>query len=201
MQAMKKLVLILLLLPFLAVKAQSFAKKQIDLNIGLGLGNTFIASGTTSTFPPVSASLDIGITDAISIGGIIGYAGATWRFTGSDYCNNGNGNGGYYTYVDEYKWRYYIFGIRGAYHFAEFIKNDKIDLYLGAMLGENYARYTWTTTDVCPKTASSYGQTSGGFIFAGYAGCRYRFTDKIGAFAELGYGLSILNLGLNIKLQ
>jgi hypothetical protein len=40
----------------------------------------------------------------------------------------------------------------------------------------------------------------GGFTYNVFVGGRYYFTDNIGAFAELGYGISILNLGLCVKL-
>jgi len=42
--------------------------------------------------------------------------------------------------------------------------------------------------------------TSGGLTWSGFLGARYQFKEKIGAFAELGYGVSFLNLGLRLKL-
>jgi hypothetical protein len=38
-----------------------------------------------------------------------------------------------------------------------------------------------------------------GFIWAAYAGARYRFTKHVGIFGELGYGIVVFNAGLNIK--
>ena len=43
------------------------------------------------------------------------------------------------------------------------------------------------------------GSDYGGFIWSLNAGIRYRFSEHVGIFAELGYGISILNLGLNFK--
>lgn len=197
---MKKWLLYLLLLPSF-VSAQSFRKSQLDLNLGIGFGTTFIGSGTYQRFPPLSASLDYGITDQLSLGGYLGYAGASWRWVGTDYCNSGSGvGGGWYAYEDTYRWRYYIFGVRAAFHFAEFVKNDQVDLYLGAMLGANVASSSFSTTSPCPRPTYVVN-SGGGFIFSAYAGCRYRFTDKIGAFAEIGYGIAIINLGLNVRLD
>jgi hypothetical protein len=197
---MKKIILALLLLPLLSA-AQSFKTGQLALNLGVGFGTTFIGSGTYNRIPPISASLDYGLTDQISLGGYFGFSGASWRWTGSDYCNNGNGvGGGFYAYEDIYRYRYYIFGVRGAYHFAEFIDNDKVDLYLGLMLGFNAATSKFTTTSPCPRPAYVFN-SGGGFIFSAFAGCRYRFTEQFGAFAELGYGIAVLNIGLNVKLR
>ncbi|HXB42368.1 MAG TPA: hypothetical protein VNZ49_17650 [Bacteroidia bacterium] len=185
------------------MNAQSFQKQQVDLNIGFGLGNTFVGSGTASMFPPISASLEYGITDAISIGGYLGYAGATWRYIGRDWCPAGNGNGNaygnYYDYTDTYSWSFYIIGLRGAYHFEKFVKNDKVDLYAGLMLGDDIAKYKYSTTDPCTNHVAYSSPSYGGFIWSGFAGCRYRFTDKVGIFGELGYGVAYLNLGLNLK--
>lgn len=190
------------MLPLLAA-AQSFKKSQLDLNLGIGLGSTFYGAGTWKHFAPVSASLGYGVTDQISLGGYLGYAAASWRWAGSDYCNNGNGvGGGYYTYEDIWRWRYYMIGVRGAYHFAEFIPEEKIDLYLGLLLGANIASGSFTSTAPSWCERPSYTiRSGGGFLFAGYAGCRYRFTETVGAFAELGYGVSWLTIGVNFRLQ
>jgi len=197
---MKKIFVVMLFLPLLNLKGQSFEKSQVDLNLGLGLGNSFARSGAYRSIPVINASLEVGITDAISLGGYLGFAGATWRYSGTAWCNNG-ANSGYYNYEDEYRWSFFLTAVRCGYHFAEFIPNDKIDLYLGLMLGNNYARYTFHTSDPCPSHVKGYGSGYGGFFWSGYAGCRYRFTDKIGAFAELGYGVSYLNVGVNFKLK
>lgn len=198
---MKKLKLfVLTLLPFMA-GAQSFQKSQLDLNLGVGIGSTFATANYRNAFP-VSASLDYGVTDNISVGGYLGFATAAWKFYGWDYCNYGNGAGNRFYYEDTYRWTYYIVGVRGAFHFAEFIKNDKVDLYAGLMLGDNIAHSTWSTNSPCPDHGYYWGGSSqGGFIFSGFAGCRYRFTDKVGVFAEIGYGVSYLNLGVNFKFQ
>jgi hypothetical protein len=197
---MKLKIFFLLCLPFLGT-AQSFQQSQMDLNVGLGLGTTF-AYGNYRNMPPISASLDYGVTKNISVGAYLAFAAATWRNYYWEYCNSGNGVGNKYYVSDTYRWNYYILGVRGAFHFAEFIDNDKIDLYAGLMLGDNIAHSSWTTDSPCPDHGYYWtGSSQGGFIFSGFAGCRYRFTEKVGAFAELGYGISYLNLGVNFKLQ
>ncbi|MBI3511297.1 MAG: hypothetical protein HY064_11580 [Bacteroidetes bacterium] len=180
------------------MEAQSFLKGQKDINLGIGIGNNIVRGGGTHLLPPISFSFDYGITGAISVGGYLGVTGASYIYSAWENCGNGNGNGQYYT--DTYKWHYDIYGIRGAYHFAQFIKMDKLDAYGGIMLGYDYAHYRYTTTSTCPGHVGYYGSiTYGGAVFSAYAGARYRFTDKIGAFAELGYGISYLTIGVNFK--
>jgi hypothetical protein len=181
--------------------AQSFVKGQKDLDIGLGLGNNFYSyyGNRTSALPAIGLSFDYGITDDISLGGYLGFAGATWTYSGTDYCNHGVGNGGWYNYTDTYKWTFTIIGVRGAYHFAKLIPNDKIDLYAGLMLGDDFAHESYSTTAPCSDHVAFYTSTLGGFAWSGFLGCRYRFNDHAGIFGELGYGISYLTIGFNYK--
>ena len=188
---------------FMAVNAQSqdqaFQKGQKDLNIGIGLGNTIVDGYAYNVWPPISVSLDYGVTDDISIGGYLGFTGASDKYTGWENYGPGNSNGGGY-YTDTYRWTYYIVGARAAYHFGKFIKVPKLDLYAGLMLGYDFAHYSYSTTSVYPNHYDNSYQSYGGFAFSIYGGARYRFTDKVGAFAELGYGISFFTLGVNFKL-
>jgi hypothetical protein len=175
--------------------AQSFLKGQKDLNIGLGLGNRFVGRGYSRSLPAFNLSLDYGITDEISLGAYFGYSAATYEYQLYRQC--GNGNFGYYN--DVYHWTFYILGVRGAYHFAKLIPEEKLDLYAGLFLGNAFGRYTFSSNDPCGSKGFYGNDYLGGVVFAGFLGARYRFTDNLGAFCELGYGLSYLTLGLNLK--
>lgn len=196
-------VIILLVVGFTSsTNAQSFAKQQIDINFGVGIGNTFIQRGAVKVLPAISTSFDYGVSDAISIGAYLGYSSATYNIFGSSYCPPGNGNGNafgnYFNYTDTYKYKFSIVGLRGAYHFAKFINNDRTDLYLGAMAGANFVQSEYSTNDICGHVATPVHKYNA-FIFSGFAGLRYRFTEHVGVFAELGYGISYATLGINFK--
>ena len=83
------------------------------LNIGVGLRSFYI---------PIGASLEVGITDEISVGGMA--AVASWSGYGS------------VTY----------FGARGSYHVNELLKlnEEKLDLYAGAGLGYQSWNYKYS---------------------------------------------------------
>lgn len=174
----------------------------MDFNLGLGLGTTFYsraaytAPGYSFTrIPTISASGEYAVTNAIGVGGYFGYTSFKWTYASSWY-----NNGGWHNYVDTYKYSFFILGARGAYHFDEFIKIDKLDCYAGLMLGYNIAKATYSTTDPSRGNIAYTGASYGGFAYSVFAGARYRFTDNIGVFGELGYGISILNIGLNVKI-
>jgi len=184
-----------------SLSAQSFDQGQVDFNFGLGLGRYGNLKNSYTYFPPLSLSVDYGITKEISVGGYFGYSGASWRYSGSGYCNNGSGVGSYfYTYNDTYKWRFYTLGVRGAYHFDRFIKINKIDLYAGLFLGNTFSQSSYSTDALCDKHFVNYSYSYGGFAYSLFLGGRYRFNEHFGVFTELGYGISYMTFGLNYKL-
>ena len=198
---MKTKLIIALFVIGMTANAQSFQKGQVDINLGYGIGNTFIDSKYDVTLPGASLALDLGIGDAVSLGVYVAQAKAEWKVVGTDVCNNGNGNGNFsYTYEYAHKASHLIVAIRAGYHL---IKADKLDGYAGILLGNNFEtdEYTINTNPFCDKLNKLYFDNKyyDGFKAALYAGARYRFTNNIGIFGELGYGIVVLNIGLNVK--
>ena len=166
------------------VERGAFTKGSVDLNLGVGIGATFYDGSAKASLPPIGVSLEFGITDKISIGGYIGHSSATSELSFPDF------TGGTTNY--EWKYSYTIIGIRGGYHFA--VKNPKLDPYVGLLLGYNVA-----SVDLGDFNGAE--PSVGGIAYSGYLGARYRFSEKMGVFAELGYGISYLQLGLNVKFK
>lgn len=202
---MKRKITNLLVIASMFAFGSSFAQdaykeggSQVNLGVGFITNFVTIPSGTgytTHSIPPISASYEYGITDKISVGGYLGYTSTGWDYT---YTTNDLTKAGF-PKVDATStttYSYTIFGVRGSYHFAT---SDKLDPYAGAMLGYNVASVSWTTNDpntgginIAPVAASAVA-------FSAHLGARYFFTDNIGAFAEIGYGVAIANLGLTLK--
>ncbi len=173
-KSMAILSLFVLTLVFAPRAKAQYAVGQIDLNLGIGLIPTF---GVGTGGLPISVSGEYGITEEIGVGAYLGYSRSRdnlFLFGDATYS-------------------YLIFGARGSYHFD--VAQDPWDLYAGAMLGYNRASVTYQNAGagLAPEAAS-------GITYSLFAGARYRFTDQIGAFGELGYGISIINLGLTLKL-
>ena len=169
-------------LSFSNVNAQAnFAGKgQIDINAGVGLLRTIYGTHST-TVPPVSVSAEMGITDKISVGGYIGYTATKDYFWAddNDYAN--------YSFT--------IIGARGSYHFNLI---DKMDTYAGLMLG--YAIASSKIVSDNPYL-DDFSAAASGMALSAYVGGRYNFSENLGAFAELGWGISVLNVGVTFKLK
>lgn len=142
------------------------------LNAGIGLGS-YGLYGTGGL--PITASFEHGITDKISAGINIGYIQRK--------------------YWHDWKYRYFIFGVRGSYHFNELlnISEPKLDVYGGA--GLIYRRYKFIYTE--NGTAHDYNSSGGSLDINLHAGGRYKLNDHIGAYAEVGYGISPLQIGVS----
>jgi len=178
---MKKTILIFFACIAVAfVQAQPFQKGTTSVNAGLGLGTAL--GGLGKVRPAISVSADHGVwqvggRDVVSLGGYVGNTG--YKYSYEDYTA---------------KWNYNIIGARGAYHYNGFEKLSDLDVYGGIMLGYNIVKYS--SNDSEEYWGGSYGS---GLGFSGFVGGRWFFGDKFGAYAELGYGVSVLNVGVTVK--
>lgn len=170
---MKKILMILTLVAISEMALAQHEAGDMNLNVGIGLGNTLVAG--SQSIPPIGASFEYGIKDEISVGGFLGYTSSDFTYPGGDW-----------------KYSYTIIGLRGSYHY-DFLGNEKIDTYGGAMLGYYLLNVDYGNSGV------TTGGDAGSVAYTVYVGGRYAFSDKIGAYAELGYGIAFLQLGANIK--
>lgn len=159
--------------------AQSFQKGDNIINAGIGFGTNL--GGLGNARPAISASFehgtwDIGGPGVISLGGYIGNTGYSYK------------NAGY-----SQKWNYTIIGARSAYHYNGFKNLPNLDVYGGLMLSYNIANYSADNY----SGPNSYGSDLG---FSAYVGGRWFFSEKFGAYAELGHGVSNVNAGVAFKL-
>jgi hypothetical protein len=90
-------------------------------------------------------------------------------------------------------WRYssFILGARGNFHYPLV---DKLDTYTGLLLAYRVV----TATDIGNPTGNP---SSSVFTWSWYVGARYYFKERLAAMAELGYGISYLNIGIAYKIK
>ncbi|MDR0371057.1 MAG: hypothetical protein LBH80_04300 [Prevotellaceae bacterium] len=175
---MKKIIFgLFLLFSFSAAsQAQVFSQGDKVVNVGIGFGSYLGGSGYSIIIPPLAGSFEYGIVDGLING------------------NASIGVGGYLGFASEktfdWHYNYFILGARGAFHY-QFV--DKLDTYAGLILGYNITSSSGSGIGVNNNSLS-------GFAYSTFVGARYYFTESIAAFAEIGYGISILQLGVAIKL-
>jgi hypothetical protein len=188
---MKRLTLIIALVISLPLfsHAQEPAIEVGDqfVNFGLGLGSvTFRGSGYSTVIPPLSVSYEKIIRDGIldegyiGVGAYLGFSSYKWSyaFVGTDW-------GWSYTTI--------LPGARASFHYP-IIEN--IDTYTGLLLGYQIVSAKETGTSVI----GTYNATTSGIAWSWYAGGRYFLSDNFMIMAELGYGITYLNIGVALKL-
>lgn len=150
-------------------QAQNYQKGDNLLNFGIGVGGDLGL--------PIGLSYEIGFSDKISGGIYAGYSSKTQNVV-----------------IADWKWTHIMGAARASYHFN--FNVDKLDPYVGVMLGYNYAKGKWSNGGGAGWPEPS----AGGVIYGGHAGARYMFSNKMGVFAEVGYGIGNLNAGITFKL-
>ena len=166
-------------------QAQEFKSGDNVLSLGLGLGSSLGGGyAYSSQSPAISIQYehgqwDVGGPGTISLGGYLGFK--SFSHTNSHFTE---------------KWSYTVLGFRSAYHFNMLdVKN--FDLYAGAMLSYNIVSYSFDSHEpFYDNFGGSYGSALGLSI---YIGGRYYFSQNIGAFLELGYGISYATIGGSFK--
>lgn len=140
------------------------------LNAGIGLA-AYMGGGI-----PLGVSFEKTIRDNVSVGGSVDFA----RY-GRSY--------GRYTFI--------YAGARGSYHLGELlgVSDNKFDPYIGASLGFRHVSYR----DSYGYGSDYYNSYGSGVYLGIHLGTRYMFSEKLGGFAEVGYGISALRLGVSAK--
>lgn len=168
----------------------TFDKGDLVFNFGLGLGSNLYRGRYYSTkVPPVSASIEYGLLEdvfiekmTLGIGGLVGFSSSEWSSTGWQGVKYG------------YRYNYITFGARGAFHYP-LVEN--FDVHTGIIMGFTVVSYSQFGT-IDP--AYTYTATSNFPVYGWYIGGRYYVSDNFAGMAEIGYGLSYLNIGFAVKL-
>ncbi|GAB3943299.1 hypothetical protein GCM10028805_09320 [Spirosoma harenae] len=143
--------------------------KNVYVNLGVGLA-TYYGGGF-----PVGVSVEADVKNNFSVGGSIDYYHYNYGYYSSGY-------------------NFAYFGARASYHLAEAlnVQSSSFDPYIGASLGFRYAGSGYSDY----YYTSSYNS---GVWVGLHLGARFMFSPKVGAFTELGYGVSAVKLGLTAK--
>ena len=170
-------------LPMLKAQESMFNLGDKVVSLGIGFGTTLYSGGYYSRgFPPLSISYEQAIKDdilekgVIGVGGYLGYTSYKWDYLGWGY-----------------KYSNIIFGAGGSFHYPLV---DKLDTYISILLGYRISTSSEYGTSI---PGYDYDTSSGGLVFSSFVGARYYFTETIAAFAQVGYGISYLTIGVSIR--
>ena len=160
-----------------SAQEEAFNKGDMIINVGIGVGNYITHKGYSNNILPILGSFEYAVVDlfdgkgGIGVGGYVAYT--SFEGIGEKKINDWNASN-------------LIIGPRGLFHY-QFI--EKLDTYAGVMFGYDICSYKQLDPDLPGSVFRS------GF----FVGARYYITDNIGVFAELGYNVAPLELGVCYK--
>ena len=172
-------------------KKGAFKQGQSDWQLGMGFFS-FMKPKTdsllyygiveTKAVPPIQIRYEYALTDNIGMGGMIAMAFAHVKVTDNTDPENING-------ID---YSYFMCGARFLYHYP--LQSEFIDPYVASTIGI-------TLTGSSPYGPSNPFETyKKTFLWGIHAGANvYFLEDFMGAFLEVGYGMSVMNAGLTFK--
>lgn len=166
--------------------APAFDKGSKTIGIFLGAGvdysynHGYFNEATSSFIPAIGVYYDQGIIGnvgpgTIGIGGMVAYKGDHRKYKG-----------------DTYDYNSVLVAVRGTYHLTILKdKNNKFDPYAGLTAGIRFSNFK--------NSYDSYTNNSPAPIAGAFIGAKYNFTPAIGAFAEAGYDITLIRLGINFN--
>lgn len=184
----------LLILSATAMNAQNIRIKKGDVQVsaGIGLLPTFLADHGHVNVPPVSLRAGLFVSDKFSVEAYTAFSSTQTAV--QTYNDNS---------VNQTKNDFLILGTRAAVHSFKF-KNW--DIYGGLMVGYNVPMVKTTTSysegpvkegDLTP---SFHREATNNFTYSGFVGATYFLEKNLGITGEVGYGISIINVGVAYKL-
>ncbi len=190
---MRKTIVFIVFAIIIGIKGSAQPMKKGEQSLGLAVGiPAIIGYDYTSRGMAITAIYDYGYTNKLGVGyitagGILSYAGSDYDYR---YLNT--------PYSDDY--HYVVLGPRVAYHFdmvelTESSEWNKVDLYAGMFVGARFQTLKFTN----PLTGGKEKETKTKLATDIFAGIRYAINNRVGAFAELGFGVTYFNLGVNVR--
>lgn len=167
---------------------------RITLSAGIGLFPTYFKAGESSGLPPFTFKAGYDVSKYFSLGGFFGYSSTTAKpkifAEGTD------------SHITN---KTMVVGIRTEVR-KDF--SDRIQGYGGSMLGYHYAnvneisnttnqpvvRANDSPTPINPKAKK------GKMTYAAFMGANVKLTKRASIYGEIGYGISIANLGVTIRI-
>lgn len=180
---MKKILFVAVLV--LSLSSMTFAQRVLinkgDQYVGAKLALGAVAGASVGFI----GSYEMGLQENIGIGGSIAYSGYSEELSS------------FYKYKFDYT--NILILATGTYH-MDLLKDEKLDTWGALNLGYNVAtaKFSWLST--VPAGTPEFTVSAGGVVFGLSANARYMLSEKWFATASVGFGLGILNIGIDYKL-
>jgi len=169
-----------------------FQAGQVQVNAGIGLVSTFAADAPTTIVPPLSSSVEYFLSPNMSIGLYAAYTEVQGERT---YQNAG--------IIESYHNKTWMTAIRTGFHSNNL---DNWRVYGGLIIGTTMPSVDKNIQTIPGEVISDAGAPTfsrpaqNSFLFSGYVGTRRYIRSDWSVYGELGFGISLVNIGLSYHL-
>ncbi|HMQ63142.1 MAG TPA: hypothetical protein PKE06_20835 [Flavilitoribacter sp.] len=194
---MKKLIFALALLIVMTIQLPAqftnFKPGNVEFAAGIGVLPTYFKDKATTVVPPVSARLDVRVTPGFTLGAFAGYSSYTKEKLSAP--------SGAVTHIENES---LMIGLRAAMHA---LRVTNTDIYGGFQLGYEIPNVNTVATQVPTDSPRDDIQPSfsrpaeNKLVYSGFIGASHYLTKRVGFYGEVGFGISVLNVGLTWKLK
>ena len=169
---------------------RTFKKGQLDLDLGMGIFPTFLKDKADVDLPPVNIGGEYWFSPNFTVGLRFGHSTTNYSATNDQLLGVENGR--------NYQSRYFFSGLRFGMHCTKY---DHWDLYGGMTLGYHITHISRLDGEFGAYEAQhGLHQKNDHLTYYGFVGARYSCCNRISFWSELGYGVSILQLGVGYQL-
>lgn len=177
--------------------------KLLSLKLGFEYNRVTFSDRYELMIPPLSLTYEKFHKNNISLGLFIGIGGGRYDLNNIGVVGNrGRYAPGYWLdWIEdadpEERFTDLFIGMTGSYHFGPLMEMDpKWDIYAGLMLITAIEFYSTQGNSSSPEFRAENGIRFPGAWAGFHAGARYYFNDDLAVLAEMGYGISVFQLGL-----
>lgn len=167
--------------------APTYNKGEFTINAGVGFLPTASSANVNSKIPPLSLAANYRVSKNASVGAFAAFASTSFRSNLPKHAVIPRSSDS----------QQFMVGARASVHYDV----NKTSFYGGLMLGYNQERMVTdipvTMEDEIPMFPVV---TKGKAIYSAFIGTQHMLTKNLGLYGEVGYGISIFNLGLSLKL-
>lgn len=167
---------------------KAFAAGNASVSLGIGLLPTYLMDGADIVLPPLTLGADYMVSDIVSLGLQAGHSESLSR-RGKDGTE----------LVKEYHNNTTQLGLRFAAHCTKW---EPWDFYGGLLLGYNMIRVKPTTGSMGEYEAlKGIRESTDRLTYSGFLGLRHSCCGRISFFGEIGFGISLLHVGVSYHLS
>jgi hypothetical protein len=161
-------------------------KSYVNINAGVGVLPTFLMDGGTVKVLPLALSADYKLRNNFSLGLFAGYSSTISK---PKEMSDGS--------FAQWENNFMIGGLRFGAHSRDI---NGWNFYGGLSAGYSFSNVNIMSGNDKTISQTLIGEAQEKMVLTGFIGTRYKLSSRTGLFAELGMGISVVKVGVSLRV-